>query len=86
MKTKHSEYYLESKRWRTAAYVPFPPIFISLILYFGYFSGNPSTLLSDAVLAIMIVSFAAEFYIESKVIRLIGKHRGSPVSLREIFG
>jgi len=85
MKMKHPEYYLESKRWRNAAYVPLFPIFISVMLYIIYFFDKPLTLLSGAVIAIMIVSFATEFYVQYRVIRLIGKYRGRSVSLKEIF-
>ncbi len=74
MKTKHPEYFLESKKWRNAEYALFAPMFISVVL-FGYFGETSQTLMSDGFLAILLAFLVAELYVLKQVKRLIDKHK-----------
>ena len=76
-KTKHPEFFRESRKWSNLAILSALSTCILLILN-AYLMGKSSRLVFDIVFVLVMVNIGIELYIISKVIRVVEKYRETP--------
>ena len=72
IKTKHHEYFYESRKWVGASYLAISN-FIFFILFFSFKAEN-STLAASIILVLVVVDVVITTYIVRKLKGLVGKY------------
>lgn len=78
MKTKHPEYFRESRKWWNASLLSVVSM-ATLGMMFTYYNSriSPDLLVTRTLFVLTMVNVAIVFYMINKVIRLVGKYRES---------
>ena len=73
IKTKHHEYFYESRKWVSASYLAIFSNFIFFIIFFGLKAEN-STFVVTIILVLMVVDATIAAYIVRKLRGLVSKY------------
>lgn len=76
IKTKHHEYFYESRKWVSASYLAILSNFIFFIMFFGFKAEN-STFAASIILVLVVVDAAIATYIVRKLRGLVSKYAES---------